>query len=323
MKARSLVKMLCILAAIACTVFGGSANAAGRTIRMIIFAAGGPVDFVARTVAAKLTTILDTTVIVEARPGANGIVAANYVASSIPDGTTLLFSSSGLFTISPTLMKLPYDPDKDLVPVGRFVIPVSALAIDANLPVKDLKEFVSYVKASKTPIQFGTPGVGNVTQLWIEELNASAGTSINLVPYKGVAPALTDILGGRLAGTMADMPAFLPLVKAGKLKILGIVGNERSPAAPTVPTIREQGFANVDTLSWYGLFAPSKTPPDLIAHLSHAIAEALADPDVQEKLRAMGMEPAPSSPESFEKTILADRARLAEIIKEKHISIDQ
>jgi tripartite-type tricarboxylate transporter receptor subunit TctC len=302
-------------------VVASNAHAAGKTIRMVIFAAGGPVDFVARTMATKLERILDASIIVEARPGANGMVAANSVVGSPPNGTTLLFSSSGLFTISPTLAKLPYDPDKDLVPVGRVVIPVSALAIDANLPVQNLKAFVDYAKASKTPVQFGTPGVGNVTQLWIEELTASAGISIDVVPYSGIAAALNDILGGRLIGTMADLPAFLSLMQSGKLKVLGIVGNERSRAALGIPTILEQGFAGVDTLSWYGLFAPANTPADIIASLNKAVADALEDAEVEKKLRSMGMEPSSSSPEDFQRAILADRARLAGIIKQKRISI--
>jgi tripartite-type tricarboxylate transporter receptor subunit TctC len=321
MKIRSL--FIALFAAIAFMAPVGAAHAATKTVRLVIFAAGGPVDFVARALAARLEPILDATVIVEARPGANGVVAARTVATSAPDGTTLFFSSSGLFTISPTLIKLPYDPDKDLVPVARVVIPVSALAVDANLPVANLKEFVAHAKALKEPLQFGTPGVGNVTQLWIEELKAATGTNIDLVPYNGIAPALNDILGGRIAGTMADLPAFLSLMEAGKLKILGIVGTERSRAAPTIPTILEQGFAGVDTLSWYGLLAPAKTPPEMIASLNKAVAEALADPDVQQKLRAMGMEPSPSSPEAFTKTILADRERLAQIIREKGIKVEQ
>lgn len=322
MTTRARFGFLGLFFAIAMLASAGSAHAAGKTIRMIIFAPGGPVDFVARTVAARLEKVLDATIVVEARTGANGALAAGAVAKADPDGSTLLFSSSGLFTISPTLTKLPYDPDKDLVPVSNVVIPVSALAIDANLPVKDLKEFVAYAKAKKEPLQFGTPGIGNVTQLWIEELKSSAGLNIELVPYNGIAPALNDILGGRTAGTMADLPAFLTLMEAGKLKILGIVGTERSKAAPNIPTILEQGFAGVDTLSWYGLFAPAKTSPEVIAQLNKAVAEALADPEVQQKLRKMGMEPSPSSSSDFQKTILADRAHLAKIIKEKNITID-
>ena len=322
MKFAPLFRILAALAFVALMNPASNAYAAGKPVRIFIFASGGPVDFVARTVAARLEKILDAPVVVEARPGANGVVAANATVGSAPDGTTLFFSSSGLFTISPTLTKLPFDPDKDLVPVGRVVNPVSALAVDANLPVKDLKEFVAHVKGSKTPVQFGTPGIGNITQLWIEQLKASTKVDITLVPYNGVAPALNDILGGRIAGTMADMPAFKELAEAGKLKILGIVGNDRSPAAPNIPTIREQGFSGVDTLNWYALFAPAKTPADVIAQINKAVGESLADPEVQQKLRAMGMEPAPSSPDALQKALLADRATLAKVIKDNNISIE-
>jgi len=310
------------LSALALLVPATGVQAAEKPIRIVIYAAGGPVDFVARQVADELAKVLGAPVIVDTRPGANGIIAAQNVASSEPDGTSLLFSSSGLFTISPTLQKLPYDPDRDFVPIGRAVVPASAIAIDANLPARTLPEFIDYVKAAKPgEVVFGTPGVGNVTQLWIEELNAAADVQIRTVAYKGIAPAITDILGGRVAGTMADMPAFLELRKAGKLRVIGLVGNERSPAAPDVPTIKEQGYPGVDTLSWYGFFAPARTPAATVTRLNQALAKVLAAPQVQQNLRAMGMEPSPTTPQEFGRIVQTDRAALAKIIESKHITV--
>lgn len=298
------------------------AQAADKPIRIVIYAAGGPVDFVARLLADELGRTLGQTVIVEPRPGANGIIAAQNVIGSDTDGTTLLLSSSGLFTISPTLMKLPYDPDRDLRPVGRVVVPASAIAVDANLPVHTLQEFIAYAKASPTPVTMATPGLGNVTQLWIEELQAAAGIKLTIVPYKGIAPAIADILGGRIAGTIADMPAFVSLRQAGKLRVLGLVGDSRSGAVPDVPTIREQGYPGVDTVSWYGLFAPRGTPDEVVRRLNQAVAQALSGKKIQASLRDMGMEPAPSSPRQFGQAVQADRARLAKIIKEKNITLE-
>ncbi|MDB5998714.1 MAG: transporter substrate-binding protein [Rhizobacter sp.] len=294
----------------------------GKPTRLVIFSTGGPVDFVARVLATKMTPVVAGPVIVDAHPGANGIVAAQNVISSEADGTSLLFASSGLFTITPALSKMPFDPDKDLVPVARVVINASAVVIDANIPANNVKEFVAYAKAQKDAVAFGTPGLGNITHLWIEQLNDATGLALLHIPYKGVAPAITDILGGRLAGTIADWPALQPYVKSGKMKALGLVGPQRSPAAPSIPTLKEQGYAGVEALSWYGVFAPAKTPRSVIDELSRSIAKALADPEIQSRLRAAGSEPSPSTPEELAAVVQADRTRWAALIKAKNISTD-
>jgi tripartite-type tricarboxylate transporter receptor subunit TctC len=297
-----------------------SAHAQQKPTRLLIFAAGGPVDFVGRILAAKLSPLLGTPVVIEPRPGANGVIAAQAVANAEPDGTTLLLSSSGLFTITPTLTReLPYDTDRDFVPVSRIVVNATAFVVGASLPANNVREFVEFANSRKEPLAFGSPGIGNIGHLWIETFKAATKLHITHVPYKGIAPVLIDVLGGRVAGTFADMPALLPHIKSGKMKALGLVGTKRNSAAPDIPTIYEQGFPGVDALSWYGVLAPAKTPPAVVAKIAEALARALADPDLKERLAASGVESAWSTAEELKQLIQNDRARLAKIIVEQKI----
>jgi tripartite-type tricarboxylate transporter receptor subunit TctC len=295
----------------------GTAHAQQKPTRLLIFAAGGPVDFVGRTLAVKLSPLLGTPVVVEARPGASGVVAAQAVANSEPDGSTLLLASSGLLTITPTITKdLPYDTDKALVPVARIVVNATALVIAAATPATNVREFVAFGSAQKEPLIFGSPGIGNIGQIWIATFKEATRLDITTVPYKGIAPVLIDVLGGRAVGAFADMPAVLSHIKGGKLKALGLVGTRRNAAVPDIPTIHEQGYTGVDALSWYGVLAPAKTPPAIIAKLNEALTRAMADRELTEKLAASGVASASSSPDEFRQLIQNDRARLAKIIRE-------
>jgi tripartite-type tricarboxylate transporter receptor subunit TctC len=306
--------------AVAIGLAGSFAYAQQKPTRLLIFAAGGPVDFVGRILAAKLSPLLASQVVIEPRPGANGVIAAQAVANSEPDGTTLLLTSSGLFTITPTLTKdLPYDTDRDFAPVSRIVVNATAFVVGASTPANNVRDFVEYANSRKEPLIFGSPGIGNIGHLWIETFKVATKLNITHVPYKGIAPVLIDVLGGRVDGTFGDMPAFLSYIKAGKLKALGLVGTKRNSAAPDIPTIAEQGFPGVDALSWYGVLAPAKTPPAVVAKIAESLARALADPDLKEKLAASGVESAWSTAEEFKQIIQNDRARLAKIIVEQKI----
>ena len=298
------------------------AQAADKPVRLVIFAPGGPVDQVARQLADKLSKVMGTDVFVDAKPGANGIVAAQNVIAADPDGTTLLFSSSGLFTISPIFQKLPVDIDRDVIPVSRVVVNASAVAIDAKIPAANVKEFIAYAKGRGQSLDFGSPGVGNITQLWIEQFADATGLTLMSVPYKGIAPVLVDVMGGRLAGTVGDLPAFLPHIKSGRLRVIGLVGDTRSPAAPDIPTVQEQGYPGLNAVSWYAVFASGKTPPAVVAKVGAAIKQALADPALRDSLRSIGVEPAPSTPAELASIIRTDRTRWAALIKQKNIKME-
>jgi tripartite-type tricarboxylate transporter receptor subunit TctC len=306
----------------AMALFTGAALAAEKPIRLLIFAAGGPVDFVARQFAEKLSKIMVTDVIVEAKPGANGIIAAQTVITSEADGTTLFFSSSGLFTISPIFQTLPVDIDRDLTPVSRIVVNASAVAIDANIPAKTVSEFIAYAKAKNQPLDFGSPGVGNITQLWIEQFSDATGLRILSVPYKGIAPVMIDVIGGRISGTIGDLPAFLPHINSGRMRVIGLVGDVRNPAVPNIPTVHEQGYQGLNALSWYGVFASSKTPSSTVNQLNAVFRQALSDTTLRDALRAAGVEPAASTPGELAALVQADRARWAALIKQKQLKME-
>ncbi len=313
----AIAALLCALA-----LFTSVAPAAEKPTRLVIFAAGGPVDFVARQFAEKLSKTLATDVIVEAKPGANGIIAAQSVIASDPDGTALFFSSSGLFTISPIFQTLPFDIDRDLVAVSRIVVNASAVAIDANIPATNVAEFIAYAKAKNQVIDFGSPGLGNITQLWIEQLSDATGLRIMAIPYKGIAPVMVDVMGGRLAGTIGDLPAFLPHINSGRMRVIGLVGETRNPAVPNIPTVHEQGYQGLNALSWYGVFVSSKTPSSIINQLNTAFKQTLSDPTLRETLRAAGVEPAASTPSELTALVQADRARWAALIKQKQLKME-
>ncbi len=296
---------------------------ATRVTRMLVpFAAGGPADFVARSLADKLSGPLGMNVIVENRPGANGSIAAQAVAKGEPDGTLLLFATSGMLTISPILEKdLPYNPLRDLAPVARAVSNGTALIVGTNVPANNVRELVQLAKNSKTPLAFGSAGNGNILHLHLELFNNAAKVDITHVPYKGIAPAVTDVIGGQITGAFADLPISLPQIRAGKVKALGLVGMRRSGAAPEIPTIEEQGVSGVDGISWFGVLAPGKTPPEVVKRVSEAIAKALSDPELKQKLQAVGSEPTPNTPEEMVKLIQGDQARWAKIIAERKITM--
>ena len=302
----------------------GMAQAQNRVVRMVVpFAAGGPADYVARVLSEKLGTQLGSQVVLDNRPGANGAIAAQQVAKSAPDGTTLMFVTSGMLTISPSLYKdLAYDPARDFAPVSRAVANGTALVVSPGLPANNIRELVALGKSRKEPLTMGSAGTGNITHLYVELLKESTKADITHVPYKGIAPALTDVLGGQITGVFADFPVSLPQIKAGKVKALGIVGATRSAAAPEIPTIAEQGFPGVDGVSWFGVVAPAKTPHDVVMRINEGIAKALADPELKKKLQDGGSEPAPNSPEDMKKQIESERVKWATIITQRKITAD-
>ena len=300
-----------------------SAQNASVTRILVPFAPGGPADVVARLVAEKLAPLVGGSVIIENRLGANGGIAARQVATADPDGTTLLFATSGMLTISQALYKnLSYDTLADFAPVSRAVVNGTALVVSAKMPVNNVKELVAYGKAQGQPVTLGSAGIGNITHLYVELLREATRMDITHVPYKGVAPAMTDTIAGQIVGVFADFPLSLPQIQAGTVKALGIVGNERSDAAPNIPTITEQGFPGVDGASWFGFLAPAKTPPATVKRLSDAIAKALNEPDVKRKLLAGGSASSPTSPDDMKQLIQAEQKRWGEIIAKNKITAE-
>ncbi|WP_208758095.1 Bug family tripartite tricarboxylate transporter substrate binding protein [Bradyrhizobium zhanjiangense] len=289
-------------------------------MRIIVgFAPGGPVDSVARILADQLGKELGRTVIVENKSGANGAIAAQEVIRSAPDGGTIWITSVGAAAINQSLYdKLVYDMARDFAPVSLVVNNVEVLVINPNDSAKDAADFVASAKRAKETAM-ASSGVGSIPHLAIEQLAGSTGAAFLHVPYKGAAPAISDVMGGQVAGFFGDVPGLIGHVRGGKLRAIGVAAPKRHPALPDVKTFEEQGFKGIDTNNWYAIFVSSKTPPAVVETLNKAVRASLSAPDVNAKLTALGAEPAPSTPEELAALLKTDTEKWAALIKAKNI----
>ena len=301
-----------------------AAFAQAKTTRIVIsFPPGGPVDFVARALAEQFAKELGQTVIIDNKAGANGAIGAMEVIRSAPDGNTLWFTSVGAAAINPSLYeKLSYDTQKDLAPVALVVNNVELLVVNPANPAKDATEFIANSKKRKEPTPMASSGIGSIPHLAIEQLSDSSGANLMHVPYKGAAPAITDLMGGQVDGFFGDIPGLIGHVRSGKLKAMGLASTRRHPALPDVKTLAEQGIANVDTNNWYALFAPAKTPPATVQAISEALRRALSHPALKTRLLDSGAEPAPSTPAELAALLKQDTDKWAKLIRERKLELD-
>src|SRR5271170_3694168 len=257
-----------------------------RPVRIVVaFPPGGPTDFVGRLVADKMTASLDQRVYIENRAGAAGTVGADNVAKADPDGYSLFLTTSGAVTIAPHIMaSVPYDPLRDFAPVALVTKVTEVLVVTPKMGIKSVKELVALAKQKPGAIPFASTGIGSPPHLAQLLLDKSAGVQFLHVPYRGAAPAVTDLLGGQVDVLAADVPVLIAQIQAGNLVPIGAAADQRDAILPNVPTLAEQGFPNTDASNWYGLLAPAKTPPDVIAKLNKAANDALNDPELNDKL---------------------------------------
>jgi tripartite-type tricarboxylate transporter receptor subunit TctC len=321
---RALRYLSAALAAL-CVLFVANARAEDyptRPVRLIVaFTAGGTADRTARLIAAKMESALGESVVVENKPGANGAVAAKYVAQSDPDGYTLFFTTAGAIAISPAFHQgLNYDPIKDFAPVGKAAINAPVLVVNANMKVNSASELAELARKKPGTITVGITGRGAMSDLALQLFEAAAGIQLQSVPYRGAAQAITDVLGGRLDGLVGDIPTVMGQVRAGKLKALATSSKGRSDIFLDVPTFVEQGFAGVIGDNWAGVLAPAATPAPVIAKFNAAMVAALKAPDLRAQLRDSGTTPAPSSPQQFETYMRDEIMRWRTIIREKGLT---
>jgi len=294
-----------------------------RIVRIVVaFPAGGPTDFVARLLADKLKTSLGQSVIIENKPGANGAIGADYVAKGEADGHLLFLTTVGAVAITPHLSKPNYDPLRDFAPVTLVVRPTTVLVVKPDTPFNSAKDLAALAKDKPSTIPFASTGSGSMPHLALELFQSSAGVKFLHVPYRGAAPALTDLLGGQVQALFADTPVLMPQIRGGKLKPIGAASASRNPLLPDVPTLAEQGFSDTAADNWYGLLAPAKTPPAVIAKLNAAVVAAINAPDVHEKLVQSGAVPAPTSSAEFGKILADEYARWGRVVREKNIKED-
>lgn len=292
-------------------------NYPSRPIRWIVtYPPGGPTDAVARAVGAKLTEAWGQQIVIDNRAGAAGIIGTDLAAKAVPDGYTLLFGTSAGLTINPALSsKLPYDPVRDFAPVSLLVLNPQILVLNNSVPANSVKELIAYAKARPGQLNYASVGQGSPNHLGMELLKALGGIDMVHVPYKGTGPAITDLLGGQVQLMFNSMPSVLPLVKSGKLKGIAVGSAQRSPAVPDIPTVAEAGVPGFENVTWYGMFAPAKTPRDIVLKLNREVVKILAQPEMAQRLANQGAEPRSSSPEELAKFMQVESVRWKKVIQ--------
>lgn len=292
-------------------------NYPDRAVKIEVgYAAGGPLDVVARLIGDKLAQIWGKTVVVENVSGASGNIAADRVAKAVPDGYTLLLASNVNIAVNPKLYKnMPFDPVKDLAPITQVAYSPNILVVPNDLPVKSVQELVTYAKANPGKVSFASAGVGTTQHLAGELFKTIAKVDIQHVPYRGATPAITDLLGGRVSMFFGPPSSLLGLVKEGKVRALAVTSAQRFPAAPDLPTMIEAGYPGFVAVLSVGWMAPAGTPKDVIDSIYKDTAKALAAPDVRERLQKIGTEPMGTSPAEFAADIQREVPQWAEVIK--------
>ncbi|MDZ5456800.1 Bug family tripartite tricarboxylate transporter substrate binding protein [Azohydromonas lata] len=295
-----------------------------KPLRIVVpFTAGGPADGLARQLGAHMGTELGQQVLVDNKAGAGGTLGAAEVARSAADGYTMLFSGTGALVIFPALSpKMPYNTDRDLIPVGQAISTPMVIVVGRNSPFKDLGALLKHAKANPGKVNFASAGGGTTTQMGAELLRQEAGVELTHVPYRGAAPALNDVIAGTADMMVADVSAVVAFVKGGQLRPLAVTSLTRSSVLPDVPTTAEAGLRNVVASTWYGLLVPARTPPEVVSRLNAALKKAVQHPDSVAFLKAQGVLPAVGSPEAFGQLMKAESAKWGTLAKAVGAKLD-
>lgn len=307
----------------------GLAHGAGfpdKPITLVVpYAPGATTDTIARRVGALMGKALGTTIVIENKPGANGVIGATTVARAAPNGYTMLLSTDSSSVLNPLLYtNLSYNPDKDLAPVALLSDLPLVLVVNSSLPVRDLKEFVAYAKAHPGEINYGSTGNGGTFHLAGELFSQQAGIRMTHVPYKGGAPAVAAMVGNEIQALFGVVGSNLPQIRAGKLRPIALAARERMPTLPDVPTFAESGYKDFVVQVRYGLSVPKAVPRPIVEQLAAAANKALADPEFRNTFIAQGFVPPPSSdPAAYQSLIDSDRRVWTDLIRQKNISLDQ
>ncbi len=294
-----------------------------RPIRLIVnFAPGGAADVMGRAISPTMSQVLGQSVVVDNKPGANGNIGISETVRSAKDGYTLLLSSGGGISINPLIYsKLPFNPEKDLIPVAAVARVHVFLETNPSLPVSNVQDFIKHLQANPGKLSYGSPGPGSSPHLAGEMFKRAAKVDASHIPYKGAGPALTDVLSGQLQYWFDPGPG-LKQVEAGKLKLLAIGSPHRSPLYPKVPTLAESGMTGFEAGAWQGVMVPAKTPDAIVERLNAELMKALRNPGVLEKLRVQGTEPLGSTPKAYGEYIQSEIKRWAGVVKSTGVSLD-
>ena len=295
-----------------------------KPIRMILpFPPGGTTDILGRVAAQKLSEALGQQVVPDNRPGAAGNIGTEFVAKAPPDGYTLVTAPGSTLTIHPSLYsKLGFDPLRDFAPVTILAAVPNALVVHPSLPVRNVKDLIALAKAKPGQLNYASTGAGQSTHLSMELFKTMARVNIVHVPYKGSAPAVTDLLGGHVLLMFDNMPSALPHVKAGKLRAVAVSTLKRSLVAPDIPTVAESGLPGFEVSVWFGVLAPAKTPQPVVERLNQILVKALHTAEVRERLSTQGAEPIANTPDQFTQQMKRDIAKWAKVVKDADIKLD-
>jgi tripartite-type tricarboxylate transporter receptor subunit TctC len=316
MKKFFLMLLLCSLQARAQSDFPS------RPLRYVVpLPPGAGADFIARTVAERMAAELGKPVLVENRAGASGSIGSDYVAKSPPDGHTLLQCYIATHGTNPAVSRLPYDAVKDFAPVGMVAVTPNILVVNEKVPAKTLAEFVGLARAKG--LSYGSTGAGSATHLTMAYLEQQAGIQLVHVPYKGAAPATTDLLGGQVDAMFPSLVTALPHIRSGRLRALAVSAAKRSPLLPEVPTVAESGYAQFDSLQWYALCAPAGTPKAIVDRLNRALNAALTSAEVRERLAEQAADVLPTTPAEAAETIRREVAKWTRLVRETGLKLEQ
>ena len=297
--------------------------APSKPVRLIVgFPPGGATDLVARLIQPKMSASLGRQVIIDNRPGANGVISNEMIARADPDGHTIGFGHIGSLVISPAIQKVPYDVHKDFATIGQVVSLQNIVVTTPSLPAKTLKDYIALAKAKPGDMLYGTSGSGSPGHLAAVLLESMTGARLTHVPYKGGGPMITDLVGGQIPSAFAVISTGAPHVRSGKVRGLAVTGVKRADAFPNIPTIGESGVKGYAAVNWYGLLAPAATPAAIIERLNRELNAALRSPDVVQQLKEQGIDASPSSPAEFARFITAEEKKWVPIIRKSNIKVE-
>ena len=313
---------LCVLVALL-PALGSAQPYPVKPVKIVVPAQpGGGLDLVGRTVADQLGRAMNQSIIVENSAGGGGAIASQAVARAAPDGYTLMVGYVGTHGTNPAVRKLPYDAIRDFTAIAMVGGTRNVLVVHPSVPAADLRSFVDYARNNAGKLNYATGRIGLLNHLALEQFRAAAGFDAVYAHYRGIGPALTDMLGGQIQVLMPGLAAALPHIRAGKIKPLAVTGFERHPLIPGVPTFEESGFKGFDGVQWYGIVGPAKLPEEITKRLNAEINKALASPALRQRLSGEAIDPMPMTPEQFASFIRADIARWRALARERGISLD-
>ena len=294
-----------------------------KPIRYIVpVAAGGGSDMVGRTVTERWGHLLRQTFIVDNQGGGGGVIACQVTARAAPDGYTLMQGYVATHGTSPATRKLPYDPVKDFTPIGMIGGTPNVLVVNATLPVKTIKEFIDYLRKNPGKVSYGSAGAGSLTHLTMELFKQQVHSFMVHIPYRGIAPAFTDLMGGQTQAMFPGLAAAAPHIRSGRVRALAVTGMQRHPQFKDLPTLDESGFKGFDAQQWYGVVGPAGMPAAIVKQLNDTLATVLRAPDLREKLSGEAVEPTVMTPEQFSEFIVADIARWTKLARERSLQLD-